>query len=179
MPVGKRIRTLRETKKLSLRLLASAAGVSPATLSLIESGQTSPSVATLEKIADGLGANIAAFFIDKQEEEVVELFSLTERPSIRLKGKSTLTPLASHRHRTGFEPILVRLEPGGKFNDDLYWINSSHAYAWVRHGSVVLKYEGKSFTIHETHSVYYDPRKPHNWLNPSKKDCELLVVRSL
>ena len=179
MSIEKRIRILRETKKLSLRLLASAAGVSPATLSLIESGQTSPSVATLEKIADGLGISIASFFIEKQEEDVVEIFPLTDRPNIQLRGKSRLTPLASQRYQTGFEPMLVHMGPGGKFNDDLYLIKSLYAYAWVRHGKAVLEYEGKSFPIHETHSVYYDPRKPHNWLNPSKKDCELLIVRSL
>jgi len=179
MDVGKRIKKLRKTKELSLRSLAGSAGVSHAMLSLIESGQTSPSVATLEKIADGLGTSIAEFFISTQEEESIELFSLTERAKVKLKGKSTLTPLASQQHRTGFEPILVRLEAGGKFNDDLYWINSSHAYAWVRHGKAVLEYEGKKFPIQETHSVYYDPRKPHNWLNRSNKECELLIVRSL
>ncbi|MDX8411108.1 MAG: XRE family transcriptional regulator [Mariprofundaceae bacterium] len=178
MPVSTRVRNLRESKGLSLRALAEAAGISPATLSQIESGQASPSVATLEKLADGINMSIAAFFLDKREEEDVEVFALGERPEIRLRGGSTLYPLAARHHPAGFEPILVRLEPDGEFDEDLYGINSSHAYAWIRRGSAILEYNGRSFTVGETQSVYYDPRKPHNWRNPSTGDCELLIVRS-
>ena len=64
MPVATRIRSLREARGYSLRNLAEAAGVSPATLSQIESNQTSPSVATLEKLAHGLRVPVAAFFAE-------------------------------------------------------------------------------------------------------------------
>ena len=178
MTIKKRIRALRETKELSLRALASAAGISPATLSQIESGQTSPSVATLEKLADGLGTSVSAFFLEKHEEEDVEVFSLTDRPEVRLNSGGALFPLAAKRHPAGFEPMLARLAPGGKFNDELYWISSTHAYAWVRQGKAILEYDGKSFPVRETQSVYYDPRKPHNWTNPHSKKCELIIVRS-
>jgi len=42
--------------------LAEQSGISAASLSQLESGQSSPSVATLEKLADGLGIAVAAFF---------------------------------------------------------------------------------------------------------------------
>jgi len=178
MSVAARIRALRETRGLSLRALADAAGVSPATLSQIESAQTSPSVATLEKLADGLGLSVAAFFLAPGAEVDVEVFSLSDRPGIRLRGNSTLFPLAARHQPAGFEPILVRMEGGGEFNNDMYGINSTHAYAWVRHGQAVLEFDGRVFPVCETQSLYYDPRKPHNWRNPSDAVCELLIVRS-
>jgi len=178
MSVSTRIRTLRESKSLSMRALADAAAVSAANLSQIESGQTSPSVATLQKLADGLGVSVAAFFLDEQAGEDVEVFSLTERPVVRLRGNSMLFPLAARRYPAGFEPMLVRLDAGGKFDEDLYGISSSQAYAWIRHGRAILEYNGRSFTVHETQSIYYDPRKPHNWRNPTDRNCELLIVRS-
>ncbi|MFQ5581603.1 MAG: helix-turn-helix domain-containing protein [Mariprofundaceae bacterium] len=178
MPVSSRVHNLRESKGLSLRALAEAAGVSPATLSQVESGQTSPSVATLEKLADGLGMSVAAFFLDESEEEDIEVFSLSDRPEVKLSGGSTLIPLAARHYPVGFEPILVRLEPGGEFDEDLYGISSSHAYAWVRLGSATLECNGHCFPVSETQSVYYDPRKPHNWRNSADEVCELLIVRS-
>jgi len=178
MSVATKIRTLRESRGLSMRALADAATVSAANLSQIESGQTSPSVATLQKLADGLQISVGTFFLDEHEEEDVEVFSLTERPEVRLRGRSILFPLAARRYPAGFEPILVRLEAGGEFDEDLYGISSSQAYAWIRHGRAVLEYNGRSFAVCETQSIYYDPRKPHNWRNPTDKNCELLIVRS-
>jgi len=176
--VAERIATLRKARKLSLRALAEAAGVSPATLSQIESGQASPSVATLEKLADGMNLGIAAFFIDDRPENAVEIFQLTDRPAVKLQGNSSLFPLAARHKHVGFEPILVRLEAGGEFNDGLYGIRSTHAYAWVRHGQATLTFKDSSYTVSETHSVYYDPRQPHNWHNAGSDTCELLIVRS-
>ncbi len=176
--VANRIALLRKERGLSLRALADAAGVSPATLSQIESNQASPSVATLEKLADGLNLGIAAFFNDDRAENEVEIFQLTDRPAVTLQGNSILFPLAARHKHVGFEPVLVRLEAGGEFNDDLYGISSSHAYAWVRHGQATLSFNDSSFTVSETHSVYYDPRQPHNWRNAGADTCELLIVRS-
>jgi len=178
MPVAIRIRALREKKGLSLRALADEAGVSPATLSQIESAQTSPSVATLEKLADGLNMSVAAFFLEEGAEEDVEVFSLSDRPMVKLHGGSFLFPLAARHQPTGFEPMLVQMGAGGVFNEDQYGISSTHAYAWVRHGHATLEYDGRSFPVSETQSLYYDPRKQHNWRNPSDAVCELLIVRS-
>lgn len=178
MPVSSRVHTLRESSGLSIRALAEAAGISPATLSQIESGQTSPSVATLEKLADGLGLRVAAFFLEAGNEVDVELFSLHDRPGVALSRGSTLFPLGPRHHPVGFEPILVHLEAGGEFDADLYGISSTDAYAWVRFGKATLEYEGRSFSVSETESIYYDPREPHNWHNVSREPCELLIVRS-
>jgi len=178
MSVAERISQLRKERELSLRALAEASGVSPAALSQIESSQASPSVATLEKLADGLNLSISAFFFDAQIENEVEIFPLHERPAVALHGGSSLFPLAARHQHVGFEPILVRLEADGEFNDGLYGISSSHAYAWVRHGQAMLTFRETSYTVSETHSVYYDPRQPHNWHNAGAGTCELLIVRS-
>lgn len=113
--IAERIALLRKERNLSLRALADAAGVSPAALSQIESGQASPSVATLEKLADGLNVSISAFFLDAQPEKSIEIFPLAERPAVSLHGGSQLFPLAARHQHVGFEPILVRLGPGGEF----------------------------------------------------------------
>ncbi|OIO74090.1 MAG: hypothetical protein AUJ57_03020 [Zetaproteobacteria bacterium CG1_02_53_45] len=176
--VATRIAKLRKERDLSLRALADAAGVSPATLSQIESGQASPSVATLEKLADGLNLSISAFFIDAQPDNNVEIFQLKDRPAVKLQGGCSLFPLSAHHQHVGFEPILVRLEAGGELNDALYGISSPHAYAWVRQGQARLTLNETSYTVSETHSVYYDPRLPHNWHNAGAETCELLIVRS-
>ena len=176
--VAERISALRKAHDLSQRALAEAAGISAAALSQIESGQASPSVATLEKLADGLNLGISAFFLDPSPDDAVEIIQLTDRPAINLHGQSTLFPLGAHHQQIGFEPILVQLQPGGEFDHDLYGIRSKHAYAWVRRGNAIFSFHDKQYAVSETHSVYYDPSQPHNWHNNSDSLCELLIVRS-
>jgi len=176
--VAERIKLLRKEHGLSLRALADAAGVSPATLSQIESGQASPSVATLEKLADGLGRTVAAFFLDRVEDTDVEIFALDERTVVPLKGGSSFVPLTAQHRPAGFEPMLVHLEPAGKLDESLYGINSAQVFVWARRGRAVLEHNGSEYEVHETQSVYYDARKPHNWSNPFEECCELLMVRS-
>jgi transcriptional regulator with XRE-family HTH domain len=47
---------------LSIRQLATLAGVTPAIISCIERGKNSPSIATLQKLLSALGTDLAAFF---------------------------------------------------------------------------------------------------------------------
>ena len=177
MPVATRIRSLRETRGFSIRALAEAAGVSPATLSQIEANQTSPSVATLEKLAHGLRVPVAAFFADSQEGSKIEVIDLKDCPTFSLSDDAELTPLAAQRHESSFEPLLVRLRPGGKLAEQPFLVGIESEFVWVRRGRAVLHYDGENFEISETQSVYYDPRRSHNWHNPHKSICELLVVR--
>ncbi len=176
--IGQRIQHLREQKGLSQRALAEAAGISPSALSLLEAGRHSPSVATLEKLADALGVSVAAFFTDASEERPVEVFSLADRPSVKLGGGSLFVPLTAQHRPVGFEPMLVHLEPGGMLDERQYGILSAQAFVWVRRGRAVLEYEDARWELAETQSAYYDARRPHNWRNPFDAPCELLIVRS-
>ena len=177
MPVATRIRSLREVRGFSIRALAEAAGVSPATLSQIEANQTSPSVATLEKLAHGLRVPVAAFFADSEEGTRIEVIDLKDCPTFSLSDGAELTPLAAQRHDSNFEPLLVRLSPSGQLAEQPFLVGIESEFVWVRRGSAVLHYDGEDFEIAETQSVYYDPRRSHNWRNPHKQACELLIVR--
>lgn len=177
MPVARRIRTVRESRGLSLRALAEMCNVSPSTLSQIEQGDTSPSVATLEKLAHGLRIPIAAFFTDSEEERSVEVLDLDECPTFTLRANAELIPLAAQRHSSSFEPVIVRLEPGGMLAEQPFLVGMESEFVWIRAGKAVLVYDGEEISVGEGQAVYYDPRRDHNWRNPHKGVCEMLLVR--
>lgn len=60
--IGHRLKNLRNSRNLSQRKLAAAAGVSNATISLIEHGRTDPSMGLLKRILESLGVSFAEFF---------------------------------------------------------------------------------------------------------------------
>jgi transcriptional regulator with XRE-family HTH domain len=80
--LGARLRIVRLRHQLSQRALAKKAGVANATISLIESGSTSPSVSALKRILAGFPMTLADFFSDELPSINREVFyradSLTE-----------------------------------------------------------------------------------------------------
>lgn len=68
--VGQRVQTLRKRCGLSIRQLATAAGVTAATISCIERGKNSPTITMMQKILGALGTDLASFFAaEKQPQE--------------------------------------------------------------------------------------------------------------
>lgn len=65
--LGKRIRTARKTRRLSLESVASKAGISGAALSYIERGKTHVTLETLEKIAEALECDLQVEIIATNE----------------------------------------------------------------------------------------------------------------
>jgi transcriptional regulator with XRE-family HTH domain len=62
MALGHRLRILREAFGLSQRELAKRAGVTNSNISMIEQGQVSPSIQSLNKILDAFPLSLAEFF---------------------------------------------------------------------------------------------------------------------
>ncbi len=65
--VAKRIRELREERKLKQNALANLAGVSPTYIYQLERGEKSPTIEYLDHICWGLGITIEEFFSTKKE----------------------------------------------------------------------------------------------------------------
>jgi transcriptional regulator with XRE-family HTH domain len=61
--VGARLKVVREQNGLSQRELAKRAGVTHSSISMIEQGQNSPSINSLEKILSGIPMTLAQFFV--------------------------------------------------------------------------------------------------------------------
>jgi transcriptional regulator with XRE-family HTH domain/mannose-6-phosphate isomerase-like protein (cupin superfamily) len=86
--IGGRLRRLREEHGLSQRELARRAGVSNATVSLIEQNRASPSIGSLKRVLDGLPLSLAAFFALPEGPEDPVFFPAAELTEIagRLAG---------------------------------------------------------------------------------------------
>jgi len=63
--IGSRLKTLREDRKLTMRELAAASGVSASLISKIEAGKVSPTVMSLQKLLDAVNIDLYEFFLDK------------------------------------------------------------------------------------------------------------------
>lgn len=66
--VGKKLKLLRKSKKITQKQVASRTGLSPSLLSQIENGQIAASLSTLDKLSASLNVKIA-YFLDEEAGE--------------------------------------------------------------------------------------------------------------
>lgn len=74
--VGRRIKALRESRKMTQYALANEAGVSPTYIYQLERGEKSPTIEYLEHICWGLGVSLSDFF-NTEEKTPDKLSSLS------------------------------------------------------------------------------------------------------
>jgi len=98
--IGQRIRQLRESRGMTQSQLQARSRVSRSYLSRIESGQMTPSLGTLEKIAEALGVGLNRFFVPESNGETV-----LEDPFIQ-----GLRPFLRQLDWTQWQGILKRLQ---------------------------------------------------------------------
>jgi transcriptional regulator with XRE-family HTH domain len=98
--IGQRIRQLRESRGMTQSQLQARSRVSRSYLSRIESGQMTPSLGTLEKIAEALGVGLNRFFIPESTGQ-----TLLEDPFIQ-----GLRPFLRQLDWAQWQGILKRLQ---------------------------------------------------------------------
>ncbi|MBI3991570.1 MAG: helix-turn-helix domain-containing protein [Candidatus Omnitrophica bacterium] len=68
--IGKKIKKVREERKLSMRELAAMSGVSVSFISKVEMGKVSPTVMSLQKLLDAMNIDLHEFFLNRHEEDI-------------------------------------------------------------------------------------------------------------
>jgi len=76
MQLKDRLRELRKSNKLTLRNLAEATGLSVSYMSDIERGRTSPSLKTLEALAEALGVSVTVLLTGVETVNTVDVSNL-------------------------------------------------------------------------------------------------------
>lgn len=175
--VGVRIRALREAMDLSLRDLAKRSGVSAPMLSQVERGETSPTLAVAERIANGLELNLSQLLrLDERGHVVVTRAG--ERRSRRRRGHRTeeLTPpLPGQRadvSRHALEPGAATARPG----DPPLHEPGSRETAVVLRGSVALLIDDERHDLAPGDSVTFDADLEHHFENRGGEPAEFLAV---
>ena len=69
MSIGRNVRRIRKEKGFSIMDLKEKTGLSKSTISDLENDKSSPTIDTLQKIADALGVDVRDFFEDNTEKQ--------------------------------------------------------------------------------------------------------------
>jgi len=108
--VGHRVREIRMGRGFSIRALAELSNLNVNTLSLIENGRTSPSVSTLQLIAQTLQVPLSTFFETDHCDKKVVYQRRGNRPHA-VFTHGLVEDLGAGMIRFGAEPLIVTLKP--------------------------------------------------------------------
>jgi transcriptional regulator with XRE-family HTH domain len=176
--IGEHIRQLRLKRHVSVRAFAAQTGFSPSFISQLENGQVSPSLGSLQKIAEALGVTLGEFFAAAANGEE----ALIVHPPDRRRMDSTWTDahleaLGSMARSRRLEPVLAIFGPGGKSGKHLH-SQSHEEFAFVLKGRVMLTLGDEENELGPGDAVTLPAHAPHRWENRSGKVVEILMVAS-
>ncbi|QDW74713.1 cupin domain-containing protein [Lachnospiraceae bacterium KGMB03038] len=155
--IGNKIRNLRNQNGLTQEELADRTELTKGFISQLERGLTAPSISTLMDIVECLGTNLAEFFSEENEQQIVyqkeDYFEKTDE-----FGNQIEWLVASAQSRS-MEPILVRIQPGQTMPVDKP--HDGEEFGYVLEGKINLHYGKNVYTVKKGDSFIFSANKKH------------------
>lgn len=172
--VGAELRALRQERGLSLRTLAELCDLSPNTISLIERGESSPSVSTLHRLATALGVQITTFF-ERRPEQVQAV--MTHESERRRSGNAyvVLESLASGLQDQALEPFLVTMKPGADSGLQ-QMVHGGQELVHCLEGELEYEVDGHRYRLATGDTLLFHAQLPHRWRNPGNQPAVFFLV---
>jgi transcriptional regulator with XRE-family HTH domain len=172
--VGQRLRELRALRGLSMRALAEMSGLNINTLSLIENQHTSPSVSTLQQVAQSLQVPITEFFeINHGNKELVHQ-KQGQRPRVSFEH-SAMEDLAAGMPHFGAEPLIVTLNPGADSGKNPI-VHTGREFVYCIEGHVTYTVNNQQYLLDPGDSLVFEAYLPHYWKNSDPMPASILLV---
>jgi transcriptional regulator with XRE-family HTH domain len=173
--LGRRVRSLREMRTLSLRQLADRAGVSESFLSQVERGVANPSVASLRRLADALDTSVGSLFEPSSEDEG-RVTRSHDRPRLVHPQRRWEDFLITPRSAKRLQVIQSMIEPGEGSGREPYSHDSDEECVVVLKGSIEFGVGDETYLLEEGDSLLFESRTPHWNRNPGPTKAEVLWI---
>jgi transcriptional regulator with XRE-family HTH domain len=174
--VGRQVRILREKARLSVRALAARTDFSPSFISQLENGQVSPSIHSMEKIANVLGTSLGSFFGSIGPADGGLVLRKTERrPLTSSWSNAEVESLGKPRPGRRLNPLLITLAPGGRSGKHPV-SHRGEEFAMILKGRVDLQLGPDLHHLSSGDSAMLLPGELRLWSNPGRTPCQVLIV---
>ena len=164
LQLGPRIRALRQARRLTLRDVAARSGVTESFLSQVEREVTSPSIASVQRIARALDLAIAELFVE--EAPLGRVVRRGERRRIAYPGLGAVDEFLTRGTEGRLQVIYTTIQPGGGTGDEAYTHDSDEEVVVVLEGSLDLWVGAEHYRLETGDAVTHSSRVAHRNTNP-------------
>jgi transcriptional regulator with XRE-family HTH domain len=176
MNVGDKLRQARHEKELSLRALGELTGFSASFLSQVELGQSSPSLGSLQRIAEALGIDLATLVSTRDAPSAV--LRRARREAFKSEwSRATAESLVPPGTDERLHAMLLRIDPGGRTGRLEHAVGRT-MFAYVVTGSVRLVIDGEErpTDLEEGDSIVLVGPRRVGWENKTRKPAEVVTT---
>jgi transcriptional regulator with XRE-family HTH domain len=161
--IGAAVRKLRSEHDLTASELSRRAGISPAMLSKIENGSTSPSLATLQSLARALDVAVTELFEGYEQTRDATYVKKGEGLTIERRGTRAGHQYQLLGHTIGrsisVEPYLITLTS----KSDVFPVfqHEGQEFIYMLEGKVGYRYGNRVYQLEPGDSLFFDGEGPH------------------
>ncbi len=181
IPVGEKIKALREQKQFSLKDLADRTGFSTALISQMENHLVSPSLGALINLANALDVKVGNFFGETQEEPFAIVRKDERKTVSRFASKEgvkygySYESLGFEKKNRRMEPFIVTLEPA-TIRTSKTSTHEGEEFIFVLEGEMEVILGDHNDILYPGDSIYYDSTIPHRVQCHQEKITRILAV---
>ncbi len=152
---------MREERNLSYDQLAECTDVSKSMLRNIELGKSSPTIATMWKIANGLRVSFSALLRKNEFNVQVRSFK-AEEPLTEVNNHYRVFPLVPFDPEQSFETYYIEIDPGSMFVGEPH-VGNIYEYIYVTEGKLEVVVDGETFEVNEKEFIQFYANCPHEY----------------
>ncbi|MEI2415092.1 cupin domain-containing protein [Orrella sp. JC864] len=179
--LGPRIKHARMVRGMTLKALADAARCSESLLSRVERGQAMPSLATLHRLAQSLGTNVAELAaahappvspVTRADQRPVLEFNSHRRSRQGVKLERVIVPMRGQL----LQADVHVLEPGAESLEQIAHVGEEVGY--VLEGQFELRLGQDVHLLQAGDSFYFASDTPHSYRNPGNTVTRVMWVNT-
>lgn len=172
--VAGNLRSLRESKKLSLEQAAKLTGVSKSMLGQIERDEVAPTITLLWKIANGLKTSFTSLIsAEPSDTDLVKLAELT--PLVEDEGRFVNYPIFPFSESHPFEIYRIIIKPQGILRSDPH-LPGSEEFITVFAGKTDITLGETEYILVAGDSIRFKADVPHSYRNTGAEETELNML---
>lgn len=170
-PIGKRIKTFRTRKKMTLNQLANETGCSIDYLKQIESGEEIPPVGTLLQLSRALHID-SGDLLKEEAQQARDKRAEAYTKRTQNYAYTALTPGAEHKHLKAFRIQIPALQA----HKGVGYQHEGEEFVYVLKGRIELTVGENVNRLAQGQSLHFNSGIQHHMRNVGKTEAELMVV---
>ncbi len=168
--LGKRVKTFRQEREMSIEALAESTGLSVAFLQGLEENNVYPSIGPMQKIACALGVRLGTFTDDEVTQDPIIAALDTTTPDVAIQNcrnnnvSYSYVSLGKGKSDRNMEPFHITIAPLSAEEQAKEQKTSSHQgeeFMLVLSGQLKVVYGRETHILQEGQSIYYNSIVPH------------------
>jgi quercetin dioxygenase-like cupin family protein len=143
-------------------------------LGQIERGDSSPTISTVWKIANGLKISFTAL-LDAPQSETTLIRHADIQPMLEDEGRYQLFPLFPIESGRRFEVYSIEIQPGGNLNADAH-PDGTQEFLTVYDGDLIVRVDEHDHQLSQGDAIRFRADRPHAYRNPGEILAKISLV---